>query len=152
MRVPRLRRIAAGTSRKRLFTSTTSAASMATSAPAPMAIPISALVRCRRIIDTVTDHSNFALFLQLADHTSLCHPEEHLRSLHLHQPPRQWHLAVRSLSPVSMTTSYSHILAVLGLPVTLSSLITSATAIIPDKCTIFCKNSGVFTFLAPAVC
>ena len=44
-RVARLKRMAAGTSLKRLFISTTSAASMAISVPAPMAIPMSALVR-----------------------------------------------------------------------------------------------------------
>ena len=38
-RVARLSRMAAGTSLKRLFISTTSAASMATSVPAPMAMP-----------------------------------------------------------------------------------------------------------------
>ena len=42
--VARLIRIAAGTSLNRLFISTTSAASIAISVPAPMAIPISALV------------------------------------------------------------------------------------------------------------
>ena len=44
IRVARLSRIAAGTSLNLLFIKTTSAASMATSVPAPIAIPISALV------------------------------------------------------------------------------------------------------------
>ena len=43
--VARLRRMAAVTSRRRLFITTTSAASMATSVPAPMATPTSATVR-----------------------------------------------------------------------------------------------------------
>ena len=42
--VARLKRIAAGTSLKRLFIRTTSAASIAISVPAPIAIPMSALV------------------------------------------------------------------------------------------------------------
>ena len=41
----RLRRMAAATSSSVLFMSTTSAASIATSAPAPMAMPVSAAVR-----------------------------------------------------------------------------------------------------------
>ena len=65
-RVARLRRMAAGTSESFEFISTTSAASMATSVPAPMAMPVSARVR-RSVVDAVTHHGHLAAGLQLAD-------------------------------------------------------------------------------------
>ena len=40
---------------------------MATSVPAPMATPISALRKCRRVVDAVADHGDLALRLELAD-------------------------------------------------------------------------------------
>ncbi len=71
LRAARLRRIAAGTSLKRLFIRTTSAASIATSVPAPMAIPISALVRAGASLIPSPTMAHLAFLLQLSDHGSL---------------------------------------------------------------------------------
>ena len=126
---------------------TTSAASMAISVPAPMAIPISALVRAGAsfipspTIITLPDFMSSLIFSSfpsgrtpaITSSTPTCLPMA---------------FAVFSLSPVSMITLKFISLSSLMVS-TLSSLTTSATAIIPRSChfpvsSVLAKNNGVF--------
>ena len=134
--------IAAGTSARLLFISTTSAASIATSVPAPIAIPTSAFVRAGAslipspTIAVLPSNFNFSMMLAfpsgktpaITSSTPACLP---IAS------------AVFWLSPVSITT-FSPIFFRVLIAFGLSSLITSATAIIPAKVLFLQKNKGVF--------
>ena len=146
--VARLRRMAAGTSLRRLFISTTSAASSATSAPAPMAMPTSARVsagaslmpsptiatlprsRRRRISASLPSGSTPAI----------------TRSTPAAAPMAR---AVRSLSPVSMTTSMP-IFRSSRTACGLSGLMTSATAMTPRSLPFSLNSSGVLPSSASA--
>ena len=134
--------MAAGTSLKRLFTSTTSAASMATSAPAPMAIPISALVRAGASLIPSPTMATFPCSFNLRITSSF--PSGRTPAITRSTPAwRPMAFAVRSLSPVSITTSipiFCSSFTACGL----SSRITSATAIIPASAPFFINISGVF--------
>ena len=78
---------------------------MATSVPAPMAMPISARVRAGRVVDAVADHGDFALSFAVLRMTAFLavwqDARDHLVYASL---ARRWRCAVRSLSPVSITT------------------------------------------------
>ena len=120
-------RIAAGTSLNRLFIRTTSAASIATSVPAPIAIPISALVSAGASLIPSPTIATFPFSFSLRITCSF---------------PSGSTPAITSLSPVSMTTwipMFCNSLIACGL----SSLMTSATAITPNKRSSFPKNNGV---------
>ena len=139
--VARLRRIAAGMSDSRSFISTTSAASMATSEPEPIAIPTLALVSAgasftpspamattpfaisSRITLSLSPGSTPAI----TSSTPACFP---IAS------------AVTGLSPVSITTLMP-MLCSSSIPRGLSSLMVSATAIMPRSSSSRPKKSGV---------
>ena len=79
--VARLSRMAAGTSLRRLFISTTSAASMATSVPAPMAMPMSARVSAGASLMPSPTMATLPRALQAADLALLAvgqHARDHL--------------------------------------------------------------------------
>ena len=135
-------RTAAGTSLNLLFISTISAASIAISVPAPMAIPTSARVRAGAslipspTIATFPSSFNFLITSSfpsgktpaITSSTPACSPIA---------------FAVRSLSPVSMTTLipiFFNSLTACGL----FSFIMSATAIMPISSSFLPKNNGVF--------
>ena len=140
--VARLRRIAAGTSLKRLFINTTSAASIATSVPAPIAIPVSAPVSAGASLipspTIATLPCSFSLRIALAlpsgktpaitSSTPACAPMAR---------------AVFSLSPVIITTRIP-ILRSAATASAESSLIVSATAIMPSSLPSSAKSRGVF--------
>ena len=134
-------RIAAGTSLNRLFIRTTSAASIATSVPAPIAIPISALVSAGASLIPSPTIATFPFSFSLRITCSF--PSGSTPAITSSTPaccPMAF--AVRSLSPVSMTTwipMFCNSLIACGL----SSLMTSATAITPNKRSSFPKNNGV---------
>ena len=134
--------MAAGTSVSLLFIRTTSAASMAISVPAPMAIPISALVRAGASLMPSPTIATFPFFFR--ERITLSFPSGSTPAMTSSTPA--WApiaLAVRSLSPVSMTTwipMFCSSLIASGL----SSFITSATAIIPISFRSLLKNRGVF--------
>ena len=134
--------IAAGTSRRRLFISTTSAASIATSAPAPMAMPTSAVVSAGASL--------------MPSPTMAVLPSRHSRSITAALPSGRtpamtsstpaflpMAAAVFSLSPVSMTTR-SPIFFSSATAAGLSSLMTSATAMTPRTLFPLEKYNGVF--------
>ena len=119
---------------------------MAISVPAPMAMPDIGPRKSRCIVDAVSDHGNPAFFLQaLADRLLPCHRAKRLRD-HLdphrlvfpHCPggPCGYHL---SASPHECPYP-----SVPGLALGLSSLRTSATAMIPSIFPSSAKKSGVF--------
>ena len=147
-RVLRLSRTAAGTSQSALFISTTSAESIATSVPAPIAMPVSALVSagaslmpsptiavfprsCRRRITASLPSGRTPA---ITSSTDACPPTAP---------------AVRSLSPVSITTrmpiSFSSSTASL-----LSALSVSETAMIPSTLSPHANRSGVLPSCASA--
>ena len=135
-------RIAAGTSLKRLFISTTSAASMAMSVPAPIAIPMSALVSAGASLIPSPTMATLPFVLSLR--ITLSFPSGSTPAITSSTPAcAPIAFAVRSLSPVSITTwipMFWSSFTALGL----SSLITSATAMIPINVPFWLKNSGVF--------
>ena len=139
--VARLRRIAAGTSLKRLFINTTSAASMAISVPAPMAMPISARVNAGASF--MPSPTIATLPLLCRDRITASLPSGRTPAMTSFTPAcLPMAFAVRSLSPVSMTTSmpmFCSSCTAWGL----SSLMTSATAMIPASLPSLLKNSGV---------
>ncbi|CDC69687.1 uncharacterized protein BN580_00588 [Candidatus Colimorpha enterica] len=139
--VARLSLISAGTSVRRLFMSTASEADAAMSVPAPIAIPVSALVSAGAsfipspTIAVLPSRQSFA--------TSFSFPSGRTPAITSVIPTCfATAFAVFSLSPVSMTTRMPisrSCLTASGL----SSLITSATAIIPQSLPPQEKNSGV---------
>ena len=142
LRVARLKRIAAGTSERRLFIRTTSAASIAISVPAPMAIPISALVRAGASLMPSPTIATFPFSFRRLMTASF--PSGRTPAMTSSTPAcAPMARAVRSLSPVSITTRipiFCSSFTARGL----SSLMTSATAIIPSIFPSSLKNSGVF--------
>ena len=148
-KVARLSRIAAGTSDRRLFMSTMSAASMAMSVPAPMAIPMSAEVRAGASLMPSPTMATLPFFFRRLMTASL--PSGSTPAMTSSTPASApMALAVRSLSPVSITTwmpMFCNSFTARGL----SSLITSATAMIPMSCPSSLKNSGVLPFSARAL-
>ena len=129
LRVARLNRIAAGTSDKLLFINTTSAASIATSDPAPIATPISALVNAGASLTPSPTIITFPCCFSCCITFSL--PSGSTPAITSSTPafaPIAW--AVRWLSPVSITTRMP-IFCISFIAEGLSSLIVSATAIIP---------------------
>ena len=144
----RLKRIAAGTSFRWLFISTTSAASMAISVPAPMAIPISALVSAGASLIPSPTIATFPFFFR--ERITLSLPSGSTPAITWSTPAwAPMAFAVLSLSPVSITTWIPMFLSSLT-AWGLSSLITSATAMIPVSCRSLPKNSGVFPSWARA--
>ena len=140
--VARLRRIAAGTSDNRLFISTTSAASTATSAPAPIAIPTSALVSAGASFIPSPTITTFPFFC--SSRITLSLPSGSTPAITSSTPAfAPIAFAVRSLSPVSIAT-YMPIFCISFIACGLSSLIVSATAIIPQSSPLRAKNNGVF--------
>ena len=140
--VARLKRIAAGTSERRLFISTTSAASIATSAPAPMAMPISALVSAGASLTPSPTMMTFPFFF--SSRITLSLPSGSTPAITSSTPAfAPIALAVRSLSPVSITTRMP-IFCISFIACGLSSLIISATAIMPQSSPPQTKNNGVF--------
>ena len=139
--VARLSLIAAGTSLSLLFISTTSAASIAISVPAPIAMPMSALVSAGASFmpsPTIATRPFAASSLiafslpsgstpAITSSTPACFPIAR---------------AVRSLSPVSMTTRIP-MLRSLRTACGLSSFMTSATAIIPKSFPALVNSMGV---------
>ena len=144
--VARLSRIAAGTSLSRLFINTTSAASIAISVPAPIAIPMSALVNAGASLIPSPTIATFPFCFKFS--TTFCFPSGSTPAITSSTPAcAPIAFAVRSLSPVSITT-WIPIFCSSRIARGLSSLITSATAIIPsnscsppEACRL--KNSGV---------
>ena len=137
-----LRRIAAATSVSLLFISTTSALSMATSVPAPMAMPISALVRAGASLMPSPTMATFPRCCSLR--ITLSFPSGRTPAITASTPASfPMAPAVRSLSPVSMTTSIPMFCSCRTASAE-SSLITSATAMIPARLPSSAKNSGVF--------
>ena len=130
--VARLSRRAAGTSRRLLFISTTSAASRATSVPAPMAMPVSARVSAGASFMPSPTMATLPWVLSRRITASL--PSGSTPAITSSTPaclPMAW--AVRSLSPVSMTTlrpMFCSSLMACGL----SSFTVSATAMTPRGC------------------
>ena len=96
--------MAAGTSRSVLFISTTSAASMATSAPAPMAMPVSARGEGGCIVDAVADHGDQARISCSSRMTASLPPGSTPATTSSTPASLPMAAAVRALSPVSMTT------------------------------------------------
>ena len=138
----RLRRTAAGTSLNWLFIRTTSAASMAMSVPAPMAIPISALVSAGASLIPSPTMATFPCSFRAR--ITLSFPSGSTPAITSSTPAwAPMAFAVRSLSPVSITTRipmFWSSFTARGL----SSLITSATAIIPRSFPFLVKRRGVF--------
>ena len=134
-------RMAAGTSLRRLFISTTSAASMAISVPAPMAMPISARVSAGASL--IPSPTIATLPLRFKERITLSFPSGSTPAITSSTPAcRPTALAVRSLSPVSITTwipMFCSSFTARGL----SSLMVSATAMIPAIRPSRLKNSGV---------
>ena len=122
--------------------STTSAASIAISVPAPMAMPISALVSAGASLIPSPTMATFPF--RFSDRITLSLPSGRTPAITSSTPA--WApiaFAVRSLSPVSITTwipIFCNSFTACGL----SSLITSATAIMPASFPFLLKNSGVF--------
>ena len=103
-RVARESRTAAETSVSFEFMSTMSAESMATSVPAPMAMPVSALVRAGASLMPSPTMATFPLSFSLRISASF--PSGRTPAITRSTPACfPMALAVRSLSPVSMTTS-----------------------------------------------
>ena len=101
--VARLKRIAAGTSLKRLFIKTTSAASIAISVPAPIAIPISALVSAGASLIPSPTIATFPFSFK--SRMTLSFPSGKTPAITWSTPAcSPIAFAVRSLSPVNMTT------------------------------------------------
>ena len=140
-RAARLSRMAAGTSDSLLFISTTSAASMATSVPAPMAMPISALVSAGASLMPSPTMTTLPFSFSLR--ITLSFPSGSTPAITSSTPAwAPMAFAVRSLSPVSMTT-WMPMFRISLMAAGLSSLITSATAIMPQSAPSRAKNKGV---------
>ena len=139
--------IAAGTSSSELFTRTISAASMAISVPAPIAIPMFALVSAGASFIPSPTIMTFAS--SMSSLTTFSLPSGSTPAITLSTPT--WApiaFAVLSLSPVSMTIE-SPIFCISSTAFLLSSFTTSATAIIPSTFPfpasgLPAKNIGVF--------
>ena len=140
--VARLSRIAAETSVSLLFIRTTSAASIATSVPAPIAIPMSARVSAGASLMPSPTMATLPRFRSFRITRSF--PSGRTPAITSSTPacaPIAW--AVRSLSPVSMTTC-SPMFWSSRIACPLSSLIVSATAISPMYSPFRQKYSAVF--------
>ena len=126
-----LRRIAAGTSLSLLFIKTTSAASMAISAPAPIAIPTSAEVRAGASFMPSPTITTLPCFLRFLITLSL--PSGRTPAMTSLMPALfAIAFAVFSLSPVSITVRMPISLSS-AQAASLSSFITSQTAIKPKS-------------------
>ncbi len=140
-RAERLNLMAAGTSARVLFISTTSAASMATSVPAPMAMPISAEVRAGASLMPSPTMATLPFFLRSRITASL--PSGRTPAMTSSTPASEpMAFALLSLSPVSITT-WMPMLCSLLIAAGLSSRMASATAIKPKKRLPFKKARGV---------
>ena len=127
---------------------TTSAASMATSVPAPMAIPISALVRAGASL--IPSPTMATLPFSFSFRITLSLPSGRTPAMTSSTPASfPTVFAVRSLSPVSMTT-WIPMFWSSRIACGLSSLIISATAMMPTSFSFSAKNSGVFPLSARA--
>ena len=133
--------IVAGTSASRLFTSTTSAASIATSVPAPIAIPKSALVRAGASLMPSPTIATLPYFFSSFTFFSLPSGRTPATTSSM-SAFFATAFAVFSLSPVSITTRTPIFLSSLTACL-LSSFIMSATAIIPRNLFPLQKYSGV---------
>ena len=147
--VARLRRIAAETSVRLFFITTISAASTATSAPAPIAIPVSAAVSAGASLIPSPTMMTFPCFF--SSDIFFDFPSGRTPAITLSTPAcLPIAFAVRSLSPVSIYTLS---------PMPLSSFIASAeslfivsaTAMIPIKPPPFANSNGVFPSSESAV-
>ena len=139
--VARLSRMAAGTSLRRLLTSTTSAASMATSVPAPMAMPTSARVSAGASLMPSPTMATLPRALRRRISRSL--PSGSTPAITSSTPAcAPMALAVRALSPVSMTTRMPMFCSA-RMACGLSGLSTSATAMTPSSLPPRAKKSGV---------
>ena len=146
--VARLSRMAAGTSLRRLLTSTTSAASMATSVPAPMAMPMSARVSAGASLMPSPTMATLPRALRRRISRSL--PSGSTPAITSSTPAcAPMALAVRALSPVIMTTRMP-MLRSSRMACGLSGLSTSATATMPSSSPPRAKNSGVLPASASA--
>ena len=137
-----LRRIPRTTSIRLFFIRTMSAASTATSAPAPMAAPISALVSAGASL--MPSPTIMTLPSDISSATAFSLPSGSTPAMTLSTPATfPTASAVLSLSPVSMTTlspmAFSSLIAC-----ALSSFTVSATAMIPRSFESSAKSSGVF--------
>ena len=122
--------------------STTSAASIATSAPAPIAMPISALVSAGASFTPSPTIMTFPFSLRLRMMLSL--PSGSTPAMTSSTPAfAPIAFAVRSLSPVSITTCMP-MFRICSMACGLSSFMTSATAIMPISAPPRAKSSGVF--------
>ena len=121
--------------------STMSAASIATSVPAPMAMPVSARVSAGASLmpsPTIATLPN-----SFRRRISLSLPSGRTPAITSSTPAmRPIARAVRSLSPVSITT-WIPIFCNCFMASALSSLMVSATAMMPRSVSSFAKNSGV---------
>ena len=134
--------MAAGTSLRRLFIRTISAASIATSVPAPMAIPVSALVNAGASLIPSPTIATLPCDFRLR--ITLSFPSGNTPAITSSTPAcAPIARAVFSLSPVSITTRIP-ILRSCAIAFGLSSFMVSATAIIPSSAPSLAKRSGVF--------
>ena len=139
--VRRESRTAADTSVSRDFISTTSAASMATSAPAPIAMPRSARVRAGASLMPSPTMATRPCFWSCRITASL--PSGRTPATTRSTPASApMAFAVRSLSPVSITTCRPMLCSSRTASAE-SALIGSATAITPSSAPSRAKNSGV---------
>ena len=144
LRVMRLKRMAAGISVSLLFMRTTSAASMATSVPAPMAMPMSALVSAGASLMPSPTMMVFPFSLSSRITASL--PSGRTpATTSLTPASRPMASAVRRLSPVSITTCMPMFLSCF-MASGLSGFMVSATDISPSTRSSLVKKSGVSPF------
>ena len=140
-REARLSRTAAGTSVRRLFIRTTSAASIAISVPAPMAMPISARVRAGASF--IPSPTIATLPCSFRERITASLPSGRTPAITSSTPAcAPTAFAVRSLSPVSITTRmpmFRSCFTASGL----SGFITSAAAMTPSSFPSRAKHSGV---------
>ena len=133
--------IAAGTSVSLLFISTTSAASIATSVPAPIAMPVSAAVSAGASF--MPSPIIATLPCALSERMTASFPSGRTPAITSSMPAfLATAFAVRSLSPVSIITRMPIFLSCFTAS-GLSLFIVSATAIIPSIRLFLQKSSGV---------
>ena len=140
--------MAAGTSDRRLFIRTTSAASMATSVPAPMAMPVPARVRAGASL--MPSPTMATLPFSLRARITLSLPSGRTPAITWSTPAcRPMASAVRWLSPVSITTRMPMACS-WRMASGLSSLMVSATAMTPSSRPSPPKKRGVLPCSASA--
>ena len=147
-RVARLRRMAAATSERRLFITTMSAASMAMSVPAPMAMPMSARESAGASLMPSPTMAVFPAVCKARMAASFSAGRTWAMTSST-PAARPMAAAVRRLSPVSMTTR-SPIALSWAMAATLSSRRVSATAIKPRETPSRAKKRGVLPSSARA--